>query len=585
MNIDPQYLDISFEGIGVRNSQKRLKSLINDLAVEPLNQYQDPLLNRFDMVQEIVEKRVAAVIAYWCQHKHDPVRPTSQDMMSAITNSTRVDMTLEEFYVTEVKNAMHTLAPTLGLVVPDDIAVDVDELELVLLELEEIPIYEGDGAGGEYYDDDEEDDDYEYEEALDFNMNYSYEDDYGEDEADLDLQSINLEGDFSGLTALVGEQAPALESSNGAGEEHSIEQTEERTERKPKKQERAIEKAQQQEVVEQAAPEIHVDVLQLSSEQAWDLVHSWIGYPSEYIQQTMLPRWQQEPETFNKDRRFLYGLFIDGIRNAAGVQYVGGNFLFRDRRHSVDELWNHYFTDLSRQVGPQLTAAKLLTAANEPWHKKLRRRIAEELKNVSFVWMVALVIALIFDGLTTYISLDQTPMEGAIVIVFTVLITALFQIADQLVINYRRREFDAEALAAKYRAQFEKLKQSIDGLDITSDSYVQMSMERSKAHADWKAAEDNRKMARRGRFWSARIADINVIVTAYGFAYLFLDATEPAYALAQQIDNVFVKNAWESVDLWVFLMIGLAVTVSFVVNTAQRTEILGWSMRRLRRES
>jgi hypothetical protein len=31
-------------------------------------------------------------------------------------------------------------------------------------------------------------------------------------------------------------------------------------------------------------------------------------------------------------------------------------------------------------------------------------------------------------------------------------------------------------------------------------------------------------------------------------------------------------------------MIGLAITVSFVINTAQRTEILGWSMRRLKND-
>lgn len=32
-------------------------------------------------------------------------------------------------------------------------------------------------------------------------------------------------------------------------------------------------------------------------------------------------------------------------------------------------------------------------------------------------------------------------------------------------------------------------------------------------------------------------------------------------------------------------MIGLAVTVSFVINTAQRTEMLGWAMRRLKNEA
>ena len=91
------------------------------------------------------------------------------------------------------------------------------------------------------------------------------------------------------------------------------------------------------------------------------------------------------------------------------------------------------------------------------------------------------------------------------------------------------------------------------------------------------------RMARRGRFWSARIADINIVVTAYGFAYMFLNASEPVYALFQQIE-VIRRNAWSELNLWVFLMIGLAITVSFVINTAQRTEILGWSMRRLKND-
>ncbi|MEL6310558.1 MAG: hypothetical protein AAFQ52_20630, partial [Chloroflexota bacterium] len=123
----------------------------------------------------------------------------------------------------------------------------------------------------------------------------------------------------------------------------------------------------------------------------------------------------------------------------------------------------------------------------------------------------------------------------------------------------------------------------ISSLETTSESYVQMSMKRSQALADWKAAEDNRKMAKRGRFWSARIADINVIVTAYGFAFMFLNAEEPMYALFEQV-QIINAGAWEQFNLWVFLMIGLAVTVSFVINTAQRTEVLGWSMRRLKNE-
>jgi hypothetical protein len=110
-------------------------------------------------------------------------------------------------------------------------------------------------------------------------------------------------------------------------------------------------------------------------------------------------------------------------------------------------------------------------------------------------------------------------------------------------------------------------------------------MERSQALADMKAAEDNRRMARRGGFWSARIADINVWITAYGFAFLFLDATDPLVELFEQIKLVFFQQAWEQFDLWVFLMIGLSITVSFVINTAQRTEILGWSMRRMKNEA
>jgi len=31
-------------------------------------------------------------------------------------------------------------------------------------------------------------------------------------------------------------------------------------------------------------------------------------------------------------------------------------------------------------------------------------------------------------------------------------------------------------------------------------------------------------------------------------------------------------------------MVALSITVSFVVNTAQRTEILSWSMRRLKQD-
>jgi len=325
-------------------------------------------------------------------------------------------------------------------------------------------------------------------------------------------------------------------------------------------------------------------VVNLTAQEAWRLIYNAMGFDSDYIQQTVLPRWQQYPAAFQADRQVLYKLFMDALQNYSGGQVIAGNFRFTDRDMTIDQLWQHYYSDLSQKVAPSLTAARLEAAANDSWWKKLRQRMREEVGNISAIWLLALAIALIFDGLTTYISLDQTPMEGVIVPIFTVLITALFQIADQLVINYRKREFDADALVAKYRAQTERHTQALEGLSTASESFVQMSMERSKAQANWKAAEDNRKMAKRGRFWSARIADINVIVTAYGFAFLFLNAEEPVYAFIQQIDYVFVQGAWEQVNLWVFLMVGLAVTVSFVVNTAQRTEILGWSMRRMKKD-
>jgi hypothetical protein len=236
-------------------------------------------------------------------------------------------------------------------------------------------------------------------------------------------------------------------------------------------------KIKEVEIVEQG---IQTDVLNISTEHAWNLIYGLIGYPSEYIQQTMLPRWQQNPATFEQDRRFLYGLYIDTIRNTAGVQHIAGNFHFSDRRVTLDQMWQHYFADLSQRVAPQLTAARLNGITNETWLAKLRRKIMTELGNTSPIWILALVIALIFDGLTTYISLDQTPMEGTLVLLFSVLITALFQIADQLVINYRKREFEAEAMVAKYKAQTERISKTLQGLEITSDSYVNLSMERRR---------------------------------------------------------------------------------------------------------
>ena len=47
MKIDPVYLELSFEKAGIRNSQKRLKGLIGELAAEPLKVHQDALNGEF----------------------------------------------------------------------------------------------------------------------------------------------------------------------------------------------------------------------------------------------------------------------------------------------------------------------------------------------------------------------------------------------------------------------------------------------------------------------------------------------------------------------------------------------------------
>jgi len=264
---------------------------------------------------------------------------------------------------------------------------------------------------------------------------------------------------------------------------------------------------------------------------------------------------------------------------------VAGNFLFSEGRMTVDQLWNYYFTDLSQNVAPKLAVARFDNAVNETRFQSFFSRFFGNVRKISPIWLLALVIALIFDGLTTYVSLDQTPMDGFMVWMFTLLITALFQIADVLVINYRQREFEADAMIAKYNAKFQQQTKMLETLDTASESYVQFTMNRSQAQADLKAAEDSRQLAKRGRFWSARIADINVIVTAYGFAFMFLNAEEPMQALFQQFDYIFVQQSYEKINVWVFLMVGLAITVSFVINTAQRTEILGWTMKRLKSEA
>jgi hypothetical protein len=137
MNIDSTFLEISFDAAGIRDSQKRLKSLIAELAVEPLKQHPEAFTHQFELVEEIVCKRIANVIVYWCRHKHVPASPKSQDKMSDITNTGKSDDTLEEFYLAEVRLAMETLAETFDFTVPVDYEAGSDELEYALLELEE----------------------------------------------------------------------------------------------------------------------------------------------------------------------------------------------------------------------------------------------------------------------------------------------------------------------------------------------------------------------------------------------------------------------------------------------------------------
>ena len=137
MNIDSAYLEMPFDKAGVRNSLKRLQQMIDEIAVEPVKLYEDDLRSDFELVEEIVLKRVAQAIAYWCLHKHDPVKPTLNDKMSDLTNARRHDETIADFYETQVEDAMHRLAPTFQFDVPMDYVVSTDELEFALLELEE----------------------------------------------------------------------------------------------------------------------------------------------------------------------------------------------------------------------------------------------------------------------------------------------------------------------------------------------------------------------------------------------------------------------------------------------------------------
>jgi hypothetical protein len=52
MEIDSMYLELSFDKAGIRDSQKRLKELIDELAVEPLKSYQDTLADKFDLIEK-----------------------------------------------------------------------------------------------------------------------------------------------------------------------------------------------------------------------------------------------------------------------------------------------------------------------------------------------------------------------------------------------------------------------------------------------------------------------------------------------------------------------------------------------------
>lgn len=550
MNINPTYLELSFEKVGIRNSQKRLKELIRDVAIEPLKEHQDDLRHKLSLVEEIVSRRVAKTIMHWLIHKADPVKAESTDRMSTITNASKNDVTLEEFYVSEVKNGIYSLAPILGLELPDPYEFDTEELEYALIELEDT----FDEIVG-----DEDDDVYE----AQYQASYS--------SFDNTMASVK-----EPITVTTVQDSPSLK-------EFVTAKITPNTKSNRIQADKAIVLTNQQSVEPVSGQQIDINVLNMTAEHAWQLIYDLIGYKNEYIQGQMIPRWVQNTDTFEKDRRFLYQTFIDTIRNAAGVQILAGNHRFSDRPMTIDQMWNYYYTDLSRNIGPMLSAAKLDAAVNDPWYRRWWKYLNSEVRKISPVWILVLIIALVFDGLTTFVSLDQTPMEGYMVLVFTALITVLFQVADVLVIDYRKREFEADALVAKYKAQFEKITNTLLSLDTTSDSYVQLSMKKSQSIADWKASEDSRKMARRGRFWSARIADINIIVTAYGFAFMFLNAEEPMLAFYQQV-QVIQTGDWGNLDLWVFLMIALAITVSFVINTAQRTEILGWSMRRLKND-
>lgn len=599
MNINPTYLEISFDKVGIRDSQKRLKELMGELVVEPIKAYQDELLYQFPLVQAIVEKRTATVIGYWALHKSKPAKFGADSTMSQITNASKNSVTVEEFYKDQVRDALHELAPLLALELPDNISVGTDELEYALIELEEKfdtlhsqPVKAAEPEATEPLDVLVLEAEAAAEEAVEEAVIIPALSDIAERESVKPAPAVKKEEikreaapsfNFSALPETRREEVVTVDTKTEFASLAAVaalatteaEVVEAVTEEKSLAVSKAsqVQKPQEQEVV--------VNVLNLNADRAWQLVYGLIGWNTEYIQGQMLPRWQAAPDSFDRDRRFLYQIFMDTIRNAAGTATIAGHYNFADKPLTVDQLWNYYYTDLSRNVGSLLTQARLQAAVNDPWWKKAFQNFIAEMRNVSIVWMVVLGIALGFDALTTFVSLDQTPMEGAMVWIFTIMLTILFQLADMLVISYRKREFEADAMEAKYKAIFERLTKTLEGLSVTSDSFVDLSMQRSQAVADWKASEDSRKMAKRGRFWSARIADINIIITAYGFAYMLLNGTEPMYALYQQFEFIRM-GLWNGINLWVFLMTGLAITVSFVINTAQRTEILGWAMRRLK---
>jgi hypothetical protein len=582
MNINPSYLEISFDKVGVRDSQKRLKEMIGELVVEPLKAYQDELVHQLPLVQAIVEKRVAAVISYWALNKAIPAKPSATSTMSQITNAAKNSGTLEDFYKDQVRDALYSLGPILALELPDTIIVGTDELEYALIEIEE-----------KY-------DAMKSQQAAPIEEEESFEQVFEAEEAKEEVVVPPMEVEKPRFAMPEKREEVKTASFSPAPEQRKEEPARVDTKAEFSNFATVAQMTQEAELVEADSDEksmvvssrnasqiqkqdqeVVVNVLNLTAEQAWQQVYNLIGWNTEYIQGQMLPRWQQSPDNFDRDRRFLYQIFMDTLRNAAGVSTIAGHYTFANKPLTVDQLWNYYYTDLSRNVGGILTQARLQAAVNDPWWKKAFQNAIAELRKVSVVWLLVLAIAMIFDALTTYVSLDQTPMEGGLVIMFTVMLTILFQIADMMVISYRKREFEGEALEAKYKAVFERITKTLEGLSPTSDSFVQLSMERSQAVADWKAAEDSKKMSQRGRFWSARFADINVIITAYGFAYMLLNGSEPMYALYLQIETIRL-GVWANLNLWVFLMIGMAITVSFVINTAQRTEILGWSMRRLK---